>query len=154
MSTNDAESTGAARQKRAPGAQRSNRNAVKHGIYARNAGRIDRRRAVDRRVLETIAAIEQAIGPRLTPQRALILANVGRRLRDLARIEAYEDELGTIIARRKRAAWPITEAKWKLLDAINRDLERIGLDVEKRLGPTLDDIRARYAERERYGGRT
>lgn len=134
---------------RARGAQLANENARKHGTYARDAGRIDRRRTVDRRVLATVEALEDALGPRLTPQRALIVANIGRRLRDLARIEAYVAELGTVVHKRRRDVLPIVEKSWKLLDSINRDLERLGLDVEKIAPRALGDHLA-----DRYGRAT
>lgn len=128
MCTDDAESVGPARPKRAPGGQPGNRNAVKHGLYARDAG-IDRRRAVDRGVIETVAGIERALGARLTPLRAALLAHVGRRLLDVAKIDAYEAEIGMPNLGR-RGVLPLIEKKRRLLDSITRDLERIGLDAE------------------------
>ena len=64
-------------------------------------------------------------------------------------IEAYEEELGTIVHRRRHSPLPIVESKWKLLDAINQDLERIGLDVEPKERERLNGYLA-----ERYGERT
>jgi len=138
----------AALPNRARGAQPANANARKHGTYAADAGRIDLRRTVDRRVLATVEALEAALGDRLTPQRALILSNVARWLRDLAKLEAYEDELATIVHRRRRDVLPVTEKRWKLQEAINRAVERLGLDVEPVRGRTLGDLVATYQRRD------
>lgn len=132
---------------RATGGQPRNRNARKHGVYSADAGRIDLRRTVDRRVLATVEALEEALGSRLTPQRALILANIGRWLRDLAKLEAYEAELGTVVHRRRRDVLPVTEKRWKLQESINRAVERLGLDVEPARGKTLEDVVATFEAR-------
>lgn len=125
-----------------------NQLQLKHGLRAKKASKIDRRRTVDRQVLATIAAIEQKLGEeRLTPQRRLILANVGRQLRDLAKIEDFELEVG-IIDQRRRAPWPIVEAKWKLLDNVARQLERLGLDGPKKKSGSLADVFAAYSKRD------
>jgi hypothetical protein len=99
--------------KRASSAQPNNINARMHGLRARDAGRIDRRRSVDRRVLETICALEEALGDRLTPQRALILANVGRRLRDLAWSRRAARPVATYSGGSERTATVAGEVKRK-----------------------------------------
>lgn len=91
-------------------------------------------------------AIEEALGERLTPQRSLIIANIGRRLRHLALLEAFEAELGTIGNVRMRAVTPLTESIWKLLDSIERSLERIGLDRTARKAASLADIVASFGK--------
>lgn len=123
-----------AQRNRARGAPAGNQNARKHGLRARDAGRIDLRRTEDRRAMHAIAAIETALDEELSPQRALILTNVGRKIRDVLRIEAYEHELGSIIHKRRRDVIPVTQAKWKLLESIERSLERLGLDGVQVLG--------------------
>lgn len=126
---------------------RGNALSKKHGLHSRAHAKIDRRRTVDRRVIATLRAIEQKLGERLTPQRAVILANIGRQLRDLATIEAFEERVG-IIDKRRRAPWPISEAKWKLLEHVARQLERLGLDGEKKKARSLTDIVATYGSRD------
>lgn len=101
---------------------------------------------MDRDVLQTIVAIEEALGERLTPQRSLIIANIGRRLRHLALLEAFEAELGTIGNVRMRAVTLLTESIWKLLDSIERSLERIGLDRTARKAASLADIVASFGK--------
>lgn len=123
--------------------KRGNRVREQHGLRTRKRAPIDRRRAVDRRVLDTIAAVEEALAERLSPQRRLILANIGRRLRDLAKMEAWENEHG-LFDQRRRSLTLVSEAKHKLLESIDRALERLGLDVARRTGPTLDDKMKQY----------
>lgn len=134
------------------GPPKGNRNRLKHGLRAARKP-LDRRKAVDRRVLATMAALEGALGTRMSPQRALIIANIGRQLSDLAKAEAYESELesarGSLFNRTKHAPLPITEAKWRLLDSINRNLERIGLDVSGSAEESLEDIVASFSSRNR-----
>lgn len=138
--------------KRRPGAPKGNTNGKTHGLRIKKRRAIDMRRGHDRRAMQTVRALEAALGENLTPQRALILANVGRRLRDLARIEEFEENQHSIVITRKRAAMPITESKWKLLDSINRDLERVGLERAKGKAKSLDDIHARYGRKDDSGG--
>lgn len=99
-------------------------------------------------MLATIRAIETALGPKLTPQRSLILANLGRKLRDLAKCESYEDELRSIIDKRRRSIWPVTEQKWKLLESINRDIERVGLELGAKKAASLEDVVASFVRRD------
>lgn len=115
------------------GAPIGNKNALKHGLKASNRKPFDKRRGTDRRALATVAAIEEALGARATPQRALIIANIGRYLRDYALLQAWEDRKhdGEIVAKGGKV-YPTTEARWKLLERIERALERIGLDREQR----------------------
>lgn len=124
---------------RARGAQPGNRNARKHGIHAADAGRIDLRRREDRAVFDTLAAIEADLGGggEISAQRALILAGVGRKLRDLSKIESYLDGLSSIINKRRRDLLPIVVRKHQLLESIRRDLESIGLERRTEEAPDL-----------------
>src|SRR5262249_19281711 len=98
------------------GAPIGNKNAQKNGLYAKDAGRIDLRRREDRAVSNTLRAIEEDLGgSALSAQERIILANFGRRLKDLFKIDAY-------------------------LDAIRRDLESLGLRRRAREAPSLADI--------------
>lgn len=76
----------------------------------------------------------------------MILANIGRRLRDLARIEDFEATLPDIADQKRKAPYPIIEAKWKLLETIDRALERVGLDRSEGKATSLADVVARYSK--------
>jgi hypothetical protein len=105
-----------------------NQNNRKHGLYARNAGHVDMRRREDRAVAEALAALERDLGSdELSAQERIILAGIGRRLRDLFKIDGYLDTLSSIANRRRRALHPIVIQKHAILDAIRRDLEALGL---------------------------
>lgn len=79
----------------------------------------------------------------MTPQRAVILRNIGRQLRDLGLIEAFENKVG-IIDKKNRRAWPIVESKWKLLENVARQLERLGLDGPKKRATSLADVMGEF----------
>jgi hypothetical protein len=133
-----------------PGAPKGNRNRQKHGLRTQTRSHQDLRRAVDKRVAATMRTWEEALGARLSPQRAMIIANIGRKLRDLAKMETYElkleQERGTMFNRRRHSPLPISEAKWKLLDMIDRALERIGLDVTPKAATSLEDVIASFSK--------
>jgi hypothetical protein len=87
------------------------------------------RRHEARVVAAALAALEADLGGavELSAMEQLILAGIGRRLRDLHKIESYIDGLSSIANRRSRAVFPIVETKHKILDGLHRDLERLGL---------------------------
>lgn len=117
---------------------------LKHGLRGERRKAIDRRRTVDRAATLTVEAIEAKLGPdQMTPQRAVILRNIGRQLRDLGLIEAFENKVG-IIDKKNRRAWPIVESKWKLLENVARQLERLGLDGPKKRATSLADVMVEY----------
>ncbi len=119
----------AATPKRARGAQTGNRNARKHGLYAADARRVDLRRREDRAVFETLRTIEGDLGgvEEISSQRHVILEAIGRKLRDLLKLEAYLDGV-SIINKRRRCLIPAVLEKHRILESIRRDLETIGLD--------------------------
>src|SRR5262249_40146802 len=126
-----------------------NKNAQKHGLYAKDAGRIDLRRREDRAVSNALRAIEEDLGgSALSAQERIILANFGRRLNDLFKIDAYLDTLTSIANKRTRTFWPVVVQKHSILDAIRRDLESLGLRRRAREAPSLADIAAEYANQE------
>jgi hypothetical protein len=130
------------------GAPIGNKNAQKHGLYAKDAGRVDLRRREDRAVSNALRAIEEDLGgSALSAQERIILANLGRRLKDLFKIDAYLDTLSSIANKRSRTLWPVVAQKHAILDAIRRDLESLGLRRRAREGPSLADIAAEYANK-------
>jgi len=134
--------------KRRPGAPKGNQNARKHGLRTRNFRAFDRRKGADRRALETVAAIERALGEkRATPQRLLILANVARRLRDLAKVDGYLARTGEFIGKSKGmpTPTPLVEYRLRLLESIDRAMERIGLDAGAPARATLADVVASFS---------
>lgn len=132
--------------------QPGNTVSTKHGLRGERRKAIDRRRTVDRAAALTVEAIEAKLGPeQMTPQRAVILRNIGRQLRDLGLIEAFELKVG-IIDKKNRRAWPIVEAKWKLLENVARQLERLGLDGPKRKATSLADVMIDYGPAARDDG--
>lgn len=120
-----------AKPNRKPGAPKANKNAMTHGLYSRDAGRIDLRKREDRAVFETLQAIERDLGD-LSAQQALILAGIGRQLRDLHRVEAYLAGLKSIVNKRRRSLLPVVIEKHRMLESIRRDLEALGLERVKR----------------------
>ena len=62
---------------------------------------------------------------------------VGRRLKDLFKINTYLDTLPSTANRRTRALWPVVLHKHVILDALRRDLESLGLERSVRELPTL-----------------
>lgn len=136
---------GQPRPQRAGGGQPRNKNAAKHHLYSRDAGKVDLRRREDRAVVQTLAALEADLGD-VSAQEALILAGIGRKLRDLAKIEEYLDGLSSIVNKRRKDLLPIVAKKHQLLESIRRDLESIGL---RRRTKDVPDI-GRYLS-ERYG---
>jgi hypothetical protein len=96
--------------------------------------------------LATLSAIEADLGE-VSAQKALILAGVGRKLRDLAKIEEYLDGLTSIVNKKRKDLIPIVARKHALLESIRRDLEAIGLERRTREAPDI----GRYLA-ERYGG--
>jgi hypothetical protein len=109
------------------GAPFGNKNGQKHGLYAKDAGHVDMRRREDRAVSAALRAIEEDLGgAELSAQERVILANLGRRLKDLFKIDAYLDTLPSIANKRTRALWPVVQQKHAILDAIRRDLESLG----------------------------
>jgi hypothetical protein len=110
------------------GAPVGNKNAQKHGLYARDAGKVDMRRRENRAVSDALRAIEDDLGgSALSAQERVILANLGRRLKDLFKIDTYLDTLPSIANKRRRTLWPVVLHKHVILDAIRRDLEALGL---------------------------
>lgn len=137
---------GAEPPNRARGGQPGNRNTRKHGLYAKDAGRVDMRRREDRAVFSTVQAIEEDLGgsSAISAQRKVILDGIARKLRDLFKIEAYLGGLTSIVNKRRRCLLPVVLEKHRLLESIARDLERVGLERRKR-DPL--DLKAYLAER-------
>jgi hypothetical protein len=129
---------------RARGAQKGNGNAKKHGLYAANAGRIDLRRSEDRAVFATQQAIELDLGgsDAISSQRKVILDGIGRKLRDLFKIEAYLAGLKSIVNKRRRCLFPIVLEKHRLLESVRRDLESIGLERREKQIASLEEYLA------------
>jgi hypothetical protein len=108
-----------------------NRNAKKHGLYAGDARRIDMRTREDKAVFQTLRAIEEDLAD-LSAQKRLILDGIGRKLRDLFKLEAYIGGLSSIVNKRARALLPAVVEKHRLLESIRRDLESVGLERRSR----------------------
>jgi hypothetical protein len=121
------------------GAPPANKNAQKHGLYAKDAGQVDMRRREDRAVAAALQAIEDDFGggTALSAQERVIIANFGRRLKDLFKIDTYLDTLSSIANRRTRTLWPVVLQKHLILDAIRHDLESLSLERRAREIPTL-----------------
>jgi hypothetical protein len=111
------------------GAPVGNKNAQKHGLFAKDAHRVDMRRRENRAVAAALRAIEDDLGgvTTLSAQEREIIANLGRRLKDLFKIDTFLDSVPTIANRRTRSLWPVALHKHVILDAIRRDLESLGL---------------------------
>jgi hypothetical protein len=135
----------AATPKRARGAQKCNSNAKKHGLYGADARRVDLRRREDRAVFETLRAIEGDLGgtDEISSQQRVVLESIGRKLRDLLKLEAYLESGISIINKRRRCLIPAVLEKHRILESIRRDLETIGLE---RRQPKALDLRA-YLEK-------
>jgi len=120
-----------------------NRNAAKHGLYAGDARRIDMRTRADRAVFQTLRAIEDDLADLSTAKR-VILDGVGRKLRDLFKLEEYLTSV-SIVNKRTRSLIPAVVEKHRLLESIRRDLETLGLERRARQAVTLESIAAEYA---------
>jgi hypothetical protein len=114
-----------------------NRNAKKHGLYASDA-----RRREDKAVFQTLRAIEDDLAE-LSAQRRLILDGIGRKLRDLSKVEAYVGGLSSIVNKRTRALIPAVVEKHPLLEWIRRDLEMLGLERRSREIKLADYLEAK-----------
>jgi hypothetical protein len=133
--------------KRRSGGQLGNQSARKHGVYCRDAGRIDLRKREDRAIFETIRAIEAELGGSdLTAQRRVILDGLGRKLRDVLKIESYLATLSSIVNKKRRSLIPIVLEKHRILESIRRDLETLGLDRAEPRAISIEDITRDYIE--------
>jgi hypothetical protein len=80
------------------------------------------RRREDRAVSAALQAIEDDLGcsTALSAQERVIIANLGRRLKDLFKIDTYLDTLPSPANRRTRSLWPVVLQKHAILDAISK----------------------------------
>jgi len=74
----------------------------------------------------------------------VILDGVGRKLRDLFKLEEYLTSV-SIVNKRTRSLIPAVVEKHRLLESIRRDLETLGLERRARQAVTLESIAAEYA---------
>jgi hypothetical protein len=130
-------------RKGAAGAPKGNRNARKHGLYAQDARQIDMRRREDRAVFAAIRAIEEDLGD-ITAAKRLILDGIGRKLRDLFKLDAWLETLVSIVNKRKRCLLPAVVEKHRLLESIRRDLEVLGLERHAKQLPSIHEYMAQH----------
>ena len=128
MSTKPPENRGAG------GAPRGNKNAIRHGHYAREtalkAGRLDRRTKVSKAVEARIREWSKALGASLSPQK-------GALLREAAEIEAVLAQpltahLATVRIVRRGKVDPAVELRLRLSSQLRDLLTAVGLDKVKR----------------------
>lgn len=110
-----------------------NKNAQKHGLYARDAGRMDLRTRRDRALVTTMAAIEADLGgpEALSAQKRVILESVRRKLKNVLKVDEYLDDR-SIIDKRRRSLIPVVREQIQLLESIRRDLIDLGLERRNR----------------------
>ncbi|MET0153576.1 MAG: hypothetical protein ABW298_13325 [Candidatus Binatia bacterium] len=96
----------------------------------------------DKAVFQTLRAIEDDLAE-LSAQRRLILDGIGRKLRDLFKVEAYVGGLSSIVNKRTRALIPAVVEKHRLLEWIRRDLETLGLERRSREIKLADYLEAK-----------
>lgn len=138
-----------AKHKAPPPPEKGNQRARKHGLYAKDAGKVDLRRREDRAVHNTLCAIERDLGGSadLSAQRSVILDGLGLKLRHRFKIEAYLAGLSSIVNKRNRSLLPVVIELHRILESIARDLERLGLERVVSPEKDLAQIEAEYAER-------
>ena len=95
-------------QKHPGGPPRRNQNARTHGIYARDAGRVDLRTRLDKAVIATVAAIEADLGgpDALSAQKRVILESIRRKLKNVLKVDEYLDGR-SIVDKRRRCLIPV-----------------------------------------------
>src|SRR5262245_15629973 len=110
-----------------------NTNAQKHGLYARDASRIDLRTRLDKAVITTVRAIEADLGgpDALSAQKRVILESVRRKLKNVLKVDEYLDGR-SIVDKRHRCLIPIVREQMSMLEGIRRDLIDLGLERKVR----------------------
>jgi hypothetical protein len=124
-------------------AGKGNQRARKHGLYAHDVSRVDMRKREDKAVFAALRAIEDDLAD-LSAAKRLILDGIGRKLRDLFKLDAWIETLESIVNKRKRALVPGVVEKHRLLESIRRDLEALCLERCAKLPPSIHEYMAQH----------
>jgi hypothetical protein len=140
-------------EKRRPGPPLGSQNHLKHGLYARDAGRIDLRTKLDKAVVATISAIEVDLGgvAELSAQKRVILEGIRRKLKNVLKVDEYLSGR-SIIDKRRRSLIPIVREQMAMLEGIRRDLLDLGLERRAKEPLTLAQWLRGEDEPERQDG--
>lgn len=121
--------------------------ALKRRIELRGLAVVDKRSAGAKALFfwrdELLAAVG---GEDVSPQKVAIIDMAVRTKLYIDHIDSFLMELPTIIARRKRALFPVVVQRQQLCDSLTRMLGQLGLEKQMKKVEDLDEYFARKAK--------